>query len=111
MLTINFFISLIRIATFVIFAILIEKLFYNRKLDKSQKLIFKSNCRNNVNAYIIIGFSIITLFNISESSYIFYINKYIANYGPWLILLIGIMLCIKNYKFNNKLKKIILEDK
>ena len=109
MLSLSFIVNLIRIATFVIFAVILEKMFYNRKLNKTQKLIFKYNCRRNVSSYIIIGLSIATMFSITESSYIYVVNKAVANYGPWLFLIIGVFLSINNYKFNKKLINSILK--
>ena len=111
MFSISFLISIIRIATFVIFAFLFEKIFYNRNLNSEQKKLYNYNSRNNISSYLIIGLSVSTIFNITEDSYIYRINSLMAIYGPWLFILTGVLILIKNLKYNIRVKQKIFENK
>ena len=104
-----FIISLIRVATFVIIAALVEKIYFNRKLNLEQKSVFKYNSRSNVSAYIIIALSIATIFNITEDSYIFRQSSIVAIYGPWLFICMGLMIYIRNLRYNILLRNKILD--
>ena len=106
-----FIISLIRVATFVIFSVLLEKVYYHRSLSLAQKKIFNHSSRNNISAYIIVALSISTLLNTTEDSYIYRVNSLLAFYGPWLFILTGLLIFKKNLKYNNLLKKKIIENK
>ena len=104
-----FIISLIRVATFVIVAALVERIYFNRKLNLEQKSVFKYNSRSNVSAYIIIALSIATILNITEDSYVFKVNSIVAIYAPWLFIFMGLFIYVRNLKYNTILRNKILE--
>jgi hypothetical protein len=107
--TISFIISLIRVATFVIFAFLIERIYFQRNLSSEKVKIFNYNSRNNLSSYIIIALSISTILNTSENSYIFKVNSSLAIYGPWFFILTGLIMYVRNLKFNILLKRRLLK--
>ena len=109
MFSIAFIISLIRVATFVIFAVLLEKIYYYRKLNSEQKKIFKHNSLSNLSAYLIIGFSVSTILNTTADSYIYRISSVLAIYGPWMFILTGFLIYIKNVRYNINVRNKILD--
>ena len=108
MFTIAFIISLIRVATFVIFAFLIERICFHRNLSSEKIKIFNYNSRNNLSSYIIIALSVSTIINTTEESYIFRVSSLLAIYGPWFFILTGLMMYIRNLKFNILLRRRLL---
>lgn len=109
MFTISFIISLIRVATFVIFSFLIERIYFHRNLSSEKVKIFNYNSRNNLSSYIIVALSVSTILNTTEDSYIFRVNSLLAIYGPWFFILTGLIMYVRNLKFNILLKRRLLK--